>query len=399
VGRNIILTDQGTLEFKEGTGGGTDGVTISAPATIATAYTITLPNAQGAVDTFLKNDGSGGLTWGTSTATLDSAYDNGATITADAGQVEINGTANVSLLLNQDSNNPALDIDSEATGNPLINLAPLLANTRGDIAFGTVRTANPSTPTEGDVWYNATTNSLTYQNNSTAVSLTADTQNTLDQAYDEGGAGAGRTITADSGAVQITGSAQTLLDIDQAGAFVAVDIDQAANNDGLVVTSAGGSTRAALRATVSGTGNCCTLTKTHASNNIVMSIDAQGSGAQDVFSIFNAGSGNYIDTDAGAGTPAHLTNGGVWTDASCFKRFKRDIEPVDTKQVLEGIRKMSISRYFDKADRSENPRRRFAPFQDDLVDLFGLDDRGVSPLEVAAIALAGVKALAEEMAV
>ncbi|MEZ4874816.1 MAG: hypothetical protein R2793_05045 [Flavobacteriaceae bacterium] len=33
-----------------------------------------------------------------------------------------------------------------------------------------------------------------------------DTQNTLDEAYDEGGAGAGRTITADNGAVDIQGT-------------------------------------------------------------------------------------------------------------------------------------------------------------------------------------------------
>ncbi|MEZ4803358.1 MAG: hypothetical protein R2797_11350 [Gelidibacter sp.] len=36
--------------------------------------------------------------------------------------------------------------------------------------------------------------------------LTTDTQNTLDEAYDEGGAGAGRTITADNGAVSIEGN-------------------------------------------------------------------------------------------------------------------------------------------------------------------------------------------------
>ncbi len=45
---------------------------------------------------------------------------------------------------------------------------------------------------------------------STTVDLTGlqdgDTQNTLDQAYDEGGAGTGRTITADNGAVSIEGT-------------------------------------------------------------------------------------------------------------------------------------------------------------------------------------------------
>ena len=35
--------------------------------------------------------------------------------------------------------------------------------------------------------------------------------NTLDGAYDQGGAGVGRSITADNGAVQITGSADPLL--------------------------------------------------------------------------------------------------------------------------------------------------------------------------------------------
>jgi len=38
----------------------------------------------------------------------------------------------------------------------------------------------------------------------------ANTGNTLDQAYDEGGAGVGRTITADNGAVQITGTGGTI---------------------------------------------------------------------------------------------------------------------------------------------------------------------------------------------
>ena len=36
-----------------------------------------------------------------------------------------------------------------------------------------------------------------------------DTQNTLDEAYDEGGAGAGRTITADTGAVKVDASGGT----------------------------------------------------------------------------------------------------------------------------------------------------------------------------------------------
>ncbi len=40
-----------------------------------------------------------------------------------------------------------------------------------------------------------------------SIDTDTDTQNTLDQAYDEGGAGAGRIINVDNGAVQITGNA------------------------------------------------------------------------------------------------------------------------------------------------------------------------------------------------
>jgi hypothetical protein len=67
-----------------------------------------------------------------------------------------------SVLVDQDSDAYGIDIDSEATDAPLINLAALVTNDRGDIAFGTSRTSDPGAPDEGDVWYNATNNCLAY---------------------------------------------------------------------------------------------------------------------------------------------------------------------------------------------------------------------------------------------
>jgi hypothetical protein len=67
-----------------------------------------------------------------------------------------------SALIDQDNDAVGLDIDSEATDAPLINLQALVTNDRGDIAFGTSRTADPGAPDEGDVWYNATNNCLAY---------------------------------------------------------------------------------------------------------------------------------------------------------------------------------------------------------------------------------------------
>lgn len=67
----------------------------------------------------------------------------------------INAGTGQGLLLDQDGNGVPLDIDSEATSQPLINLAPVVGNTRGDVAFSTARTSAPATPSEGDLWYNS----------------------------------------------------------------------------------------------------------------------------------------------------------------------------------------------------------------------------------------------------
>jgi hypothetical protein len=67
-----------------------------------------------------------------------------------------------SVFVDQNSNAFGLDIDSEATDSPLINLQPVVGNDRGDIAFGVARTANPDAPDEGDAWYDANNHCLSY---------------------------------------------------------------------------------------------------------------------------------------------------------------------------------------------------------------------------------------------
>lgn len=47
--------------------GGTNTVDISAPTSISASYSLNLPTAQGGTDTYLKNDGSGNLSWATVT--------------------------------------------------------------------------------------------------------------------------------------------------------------------------------------------------------------------------------------------------------------------------------------------------------------------------------------------
>ena len=50
---------------------GINTITISAPSAVTASYAITLPAAQGASNTYLKNDGSGVLTWGVLSGTGD----------------------------------------------------------------------------------------------------------------------------------------------------------------------------------------------------------------------------------------------------------------------------------------------------------------------------------------
>ena len=75
------------LNLVEGTNNGTDYITIQSPASLAGIVTYTLPGTQGAVNTLLKNDGSGGLTWSSSIDDLT------LTDTTLTGITTVNGTS------------------------------------------------------------------------------------------------------------------------------------------------------------------------------------------------------------------------------------------------------------------------------------------------------------------
>jgi len=78
----------------------------------------------------------------------------------------------VALFLDQDNaTGRGLVIDSEATSQPLVEFLPLTGNSRGDIAFGTARLADPSAPAEADIWYNAGDETLNFQTSAITLGL------------------------------------------------------------------------------------------------------------------------------------------------------------------------------------------------------------------------------------
>ena len=133
-------------------------------------------------------------------------------------------------------------------------------------------------------------------------------------------------------------------------------------------------------------------------NNIGLEVDMPNAGSQPaIYLSAPAGyTGKYIDTTAGAGTPAHLSNAGDWVNKSCFREFKEDFEDVDGADFLEKIRAMKVQRYRHREGRKTGPKE-FGPFQDDLVNRFGLSPEGVRDHELAGIALVGVQELARRV--
>lgn len=151
---------------------------------------------------------------------------------------------------------------------------------------------------------------------------------TLDNAYDSGGAGAGRTITADTGAVQIVSAAQACLDLDQNGNFPCLDIDKTAAGAGTVVDINNAGTGNALSVTQNGATHGTVLTQNaagralrvlqnatgvaievvHTAGDTGVSINNSGAGTNLVCGGTGSGIGVQIDKSGTGGTPAILIN-------------------------------------------------------------------------------------------
>lgn len=86
------LRDQGALELYEDIANGTDKVSIRAPVGLAASYTLTLPTALDAGG-YLQVGADGTVIVTAGSASLDTAYDAGRTITVDAGPVEMEAPA------------------------------------------------------------------------------------------------------------------------------------------------------------------------------------------------------------------------------------------------------------------------------------------------------------------
>jgi hypothetical protein len=104
-----------------------------------------------------------------------------------------------------------------------------------------------------------------------------------------------------------------------------------------------------------------------------------------------SGGTKFIDTSTGA----YLSAGGTWQDFS-DENAKENFEPVDLNDLLERIAALDVMRWNYKV---EDPNvQHIGPMAQDFHRQFGLglDDKTISSLDAAGIALAAIKALHEK---
>jgi len=104
------------LNLVEGTNNGTDYITIQSPGNLSGIVTYTLPGANGASGSFLREDGSGGLSWSSSFFSL--------TNTTLTGITTITGL---------------LDVDAESDFSGITTFSNTTNNTLGDEDTGAVQ--------------------------------------------------------------------------------------------------------------------------------------------------------------------------------------------------------------------------------------------------------------------
>lgn len=133
---NARLSNQ--LTFRQ-TAAGTNTVSIVAPSSVTTSYTMILPTAQGTSNQVLTNDGSGNLSW-TNGSSLIGA-NNGLNITSN--NVRLGGSLDASTNIALGNNNLNFTVGSGNTGKVGINTT--IPNTYLDIRSNTPKSTTTAT--------------------------------------------------------------------------------------------------------------------------------------------------------------------------------------------------------------------------------------------------------------
>lgn len=106
-----------------------------------------------------------------------------------------------------------------------------------------------------------------------------------------------------------------------------------------------------------------------------------------------ASGGTYIYSNSEASVGVRLSSGSSQWQSISDRNAKRNIRPVDGEEILQQLQQLPVSRWSYK-DQDENIEH-IGPMAQDFYALFGIgeDDRHISMLDPAGVALVGVKEL------
>ena len=108
----------------------------------------------------------------------------------------------------------------------------------------------------------------------------------------------------------------------------------------------------------------------------------------------NPGHPLHVGTDNTNGNGAHLTAGGVWTDASS-RELKEDLTQLDGKEVLDKLKSLLVCMWRYKGTNEYH----IGPMAEDFYKIFGTgtDDKYLSSSDVSGVALIAIKELIREI--
>lgn len=443
--RVITLNDRGEVRFKEARANGANRIAMKAPAALSADYDIILPTALPGSTTFLTIDATGQIAVSAgSSQSLDAAYHGGSTIAMDVAPITLNISSDIAGLdINKSSAGIGnlLDLDNQGTG----KCFQVNNSATSGVLAQLIQQAN-AVMLDLDKIGSGAGNVLEIANDGTGIALSIQ-QDGLQTAAE---------IFQSSNAIGLFINKQGAaggagLKIQNEGTAPAILIDQDGGSEGLKINAIANFTVLRIGKTAVGGGNCIDIDNDGTGSSIFVKQDGVGfgleiqqNGATDAIMVTQTGQGraldlqgnyvgvagselmnletinagyvgrlmrlvkggatldNFIVTDAGGTvgtTGAKLTNGGTWTDGTCYRDTKEGHEPIDEEAMLEEISKTAIERWYQKSERGTPGRRKYLGcYQDDLVNRFGLGADGVVPREIACVALAGVKALYRRLA-
>lgn len=451
--RRLKCTTQGSVEFYETDN--TSRIRLQAPSALAGDLTYTLPGTDAAG--YLKSNGSGVLSIGAGSATLQQAYDTGQdiTLTAPLGGITFTapaGTTDPVLDIDNTGENPAVFITQRGADNPCLYLS--------------TTTGHPTVYSEGDVMI-ANVKGLVITDHignrtdairrSVADVLTIGDSDLVEPTVLQGNNFSffsGLTQTAELDATGHLGlgnfTPTAMLDITQAanvmglrvnksgnGAGNAVDITNSGTANGIYVSQVGtgygifvhnAGAEDGIRIEQDNDGDALHIVKA-ASANASISISHSGTSAGIVLATSTAAGisiaqgedfyGLHIERGAGSANTKSIlyidNNNGVvpsiWVESTGAPGGPAQLSAAgvwtdspcyrelktDIQQQDEKQILKAIEGLSVSKYRNKGERQgahlRYGLFLDELVEKFGFEGNGVSGTEVATLAIAGVKAL------